>query len=76
MALIDKAQDGDKDALPALRRVLDQEPRITRFVDLARNVERSIVKKISGNDVFAQEAIPRNLKAMRREIAGEDPSPL
>jgi len=76
MAVIDRAQDGDKEALPVLRKVLDEEPRIARFVDLARDVERSIVEKISGNDVFAQEAIPRNLKAMRREIAREDPSPL
>lgn len=76
MALIDRAQDGEKGALPVLRKVLDEEPRISRFVNLARDVERSIVKKISGDDVFAQEAIPRNLKAMRREIAGENPSPL
>jgi len=76
MALIDRAQDGDEDALPALRKVLDEAPRIARFVDLARNVERSIVKKMSDDDVFTQEAIPRNLKAMREEIAGENPSPL
>ena len=76
MALIDRAQDGDKDALPVLRRVLDEEPRIARFVDLARDVERSIVKRMSGDDVFSQEAIPRNLKAMREEVAGQNPSPL
>jgi hypothetical protein len=39
-------------------------------------VERSIVKRMSGNDVFSQEAIPRNLKAMREEVAGQNPSPL
>ncbi len=76
MALIDRAQDGDEEALPVLRKVLDKAPRIARFVDLARNVERSIVEKMSGDDVFTQEAIPRNLKAMRGEIAGENPSPL
>jgi len=76
MALIDRAQDGDEEALPVLRKVLDKAPRIARFIDLARNVERSIVEKMSGDDVFTQEAIPRNLKAMRVEIAGENPSPL
>ena len=76
MALIDRAQDGDEDALPVLRKVLDEAPRIARFVDLARNVERSIIEKMSGDDVFTQEAIPRNLKAMRKEIAGEHPSAL
>ena len=76
MALIDRAQDGDEEALPVLRKVLDEEPRVARIVDLARNVERSIIEKMSGDDVFTQEAIPRNLKEMRKEIAGENPSPL
>jgi hypothetical protein len=76
MALIDRAQDGDKDALPILRKVVDEAPRVARIIDLARNVERSIVKNLSGDDVFTQEAIPRNLKAMRKEIGGENPSPL
>ena len=76
MALIDRAQDGDEEALPVLRRVLDEEPGVARIVDLARNVERSIIEKMSGDDVFTQEALPRNLKEMREEIAGENPSPL
>jgi len=76
MALIDRAQDGDEEALPVLRKVLDEAPEVARIVDLARNVERSIIEKMSGNDVFTQEAIPRNLKMMREELAGEQPSPL
>ena len=76
MALIDRVQDGDEEALPVLRKVLDEEPMVARIVDLARNVERSIIEKMTGDDVFTQEAIPRNLKAMKREIAGENPSPL
>ena len=56
--------------------MLDEAPRIARFVDLARDVERSIVKRMSGDDVFSQEAVPRNLKAMREEVAGQNPSPL
>jgi len=74
--VIDRAQDGDEEALKSLKRVLDEVPKIARIVDLARDVEHSIVKKISGNDVFTQEALPRNLEAMREEIAGKTPSPL
>jgi hypothetical protein len=74
--LIDRAQEGDEGALPLLRKVLDEVPRVARIIDLARDVERGLVEKMSGDDVFTQEAIPRNLKAMRREIAGENPSPL
>ena len=76
MALIDRAQDGDKEVLSVPRKVLDEAPRVARIIDLAKNVERSIIEKMSGDDVFTQEAIPRNLKAMKREIAGENPSPL
>ncbi len=76
MALIDRAQDGDREALPALRQVLDEATRIARIVDLARDAERGIVRRIAGDDVFTQEAIPRNLETMRREIAGENPSSL
>jgi hypothetical protein len=76
MTLIDRAQDGDEEALPVLRKVLDEAPKVARIIDLARNVERIIIEKMSGDDVFTQEAIPRNLKAMKRKIAGENPSPL
>ena len=74
--LVDRAQDGDKKVLPTLRKVLDEEPKIARFVDLARDVERSIVKAMSGDNLFSREAIPRNLSEMRGEIAGENPSTL
>lgn len=76
MALVDRAQDGDEEALPVLRKVLDEAPEVARIIDLARNVERSIIEKMTGDDVFTQEAIPRNLKAMKKEVAGENPSPL
>jgi len=56
--------------------VLDEAPRVARIIDLAKNVERSIIEKMSGNDMFAQEAIPRKLEEMRKEIGGKSPSPL
>jgi hypothetical protein len=74
--LVGRAQDGDKKVLPTLRKVLDEEPKIARIVNLARDVEHSLVKAMSGDDLFCQEAIPRNLSEMRDEIAGENPSAL
>jgi hypothetical protein len=74
--VIERAQDGDEEALKALKRVLDEVPKVARIVDLARDAERGFIKKMSGGDVFTQEAIPRNLEAMRREIAGENPPAL
>lgn len=76
MDVIDMAQDGDEEALALLKRVLDEAPRLARIINLAKDVERGIVEKIASDDVFAQETLPRNLKVMRQEIAGENPSPL
>jgi hypothetical protein len=76
MDLLERAQDGDKTALPTLKKVLDEEPKIARFVNLARDAELSMVRTMSGDDLYSQEAVPRNLSEMRREIAGENPSPL
>ncbi len=76
IGLLERAEEGDTEVLPTLRKVLDEEPKIARFIDLARNAERSIVKSMSGDDLFSQEAIPRNLKEMREQIAGENPSTL
>ena len=77
-ALMVRAHDGDKKALPKLRELLDAAPTLARkFVDPARITERSTVDcYASGNDLLPEEAIPRVLKQMRSEIAGEDPSPL
>lgn len=76
MDVIGMAQDGDEEALSLLKRALDEAPGLARIINLARDVERGIIEKLSGDDVFTQEALPRNLEAMRREIAGENPSPL
>lgn len=74
---VERAQDGDKTVLPALRKALDEEPKMSRIlVDLARSAESGMVEIIAGEDLLVQEAMPRNLAAMRKEIAGENPSPL
>ncbi len=64
--LVERAQGGDKKVLPTLRKDFDEEPKIARFVDLARDVERSIVKAMSGDDLFSQEAIDGNMLVVER----------
>lgn len=74
---MERAQDGDESALPALRRALDEEPKISRiFVNLADTLERSLTRNVAGDDLVVRECIPRNLEEMRKELAGENPSPL
>jgi hypothetical protein len=74
---LERAQRGDREVLPLLRQSLDEMPHLARkFVDPARQTERSIMKNYAGDDLLIQEALPRTLKLMREELAGPNPSPL
>ena len=72
-----QAQDGDEEALSKVRQLIKEVPLLARsFVDLAKTGECSFIKMISGDDPLVQEALPPQLKAMREELAGPDPSPM
>jgi hypothetical protein len=72
-----RAQEGDDEALSKVREIFEEAPRLARIlVDLANKAERSFLRKMAGDDFLTQEALPPQLKAMRKELAGPDPSPL
>ncbi|MDA1052704.1 MAG: hypothetical protein O3C40_19795 [Planctomycetota bacterium] len=78
LAIIERAQSGDEDAMPALREILDRVPSIREVLgaDLDRTVEYSISKSLGGEDNLAfREAIKRKLAALREELEGPTPSP-
>jgi hypothetical protein len=77
-ALMVRAHEGDEDALPKLREILDGAPSLARkLLDPAKAAERSAVGLYaSKDDLLAQEAIPRVLEQMRSELEGEDPTSL
>jgi len=76
--LVERAEQGSKDALPAIREVLGDLPELSwRLVNLAKTAEDSLIKEMtSDNDLLAREMLPLQLAAMREELAGPDPSPL
>lgn len=75
--LVDQAQDGEKEALSRVREIFEEVPRLARiFVNLTDAAEKSLIKRFSGDDPLVQEALPPQLKSMRRELAGSNPSPL
>lgn len=77
--LLVRAHDGDRKALPRLREILDAAPSLARrFVDPAEIAEKAMVKRYAGGgeDLVAEEALPRVLEEMRREFAGESPTPI
>jgi hypothetical protein len=76
--LLGKAEKGDKDAVPEIRQILDERPDLAwQFVDVAQVAEEALIEKMTGEEDLAVKEIMRcQLKAMREEIAGENPSPL
>jgi hypothetical protein len=75
--LLGRARDGDVTALPALRSLLDGRPELWRDVgDLAQHAELTLVRLAVGDDLFAQEAVRRQLAALKAELAGPSPGPL
>ena len=78
LQIIERAQNGDADAMPALCRLLDHVPAIREAIGgaLERTVEHSIIKSLGGGDnVVFREALSRKLAALREELEGASPSP-
>ena len=75
--VVEKAQDGDEEALTKVKEIFREAPGMARiFADLAGEAERSLVKRLTGGDPVVREALPVRLKTMRKELAGSDPSVL
>ena len=76
--LVLKVEEGDKKVVPALRKILDESPDLAwMLMDLARIAEHGFIQNMSKeDDLSSRAALERQLRAMREEVAGEDPSPL
>ncbi len=80
--LVKKAEKGDKKAVPAIRQILQQSPDLAwRLPDFARAAENVLIGELTATKggeqhPITEEALRRQLAAMREEVAGEDPSPL
>ena len=77
-ALLARAHEGDREALPQIREILHAVPSLAReLMDPAEIAERSAAGLYAkGDDLLAQEVIPRVLGQMRSELEGENPTPL
>ena len=74
--LLQRAQVGDRSALPQVQQVL-QSPEVTDLLgNLARRVEITMVASVTGGNVAMQEGLTKKMAEMRAELAGPDPSPL
>jgi len=76
-SVLDRAHEGDREVLPRIREALDEVSELAEALfDLSREAERSLIRHMSGENLLVQEALPRQLKAMKEELAGANPSPL
>lgn len=76
--LVAQAREGDEEASHRIRGILEETPKLAQTVlnTAAKKAERILLKRTSGNDILLREALSLQLEAMRKEIAGPDPTPL
>ncbi len=76
-SLLDKARHGDHKAIGELRPLMDAHPELWRQIgDMAYQVDQSLIHATAGKDALTKEAMNRKLETLRRELAGEHPTPL
>ncbi len=75
--LMQRAQRGDKTALPALEGLF-RNPEFIELVggNLARNAQAALIGAYCGNDLLAKEGLTRNMEALRAELTGATSTPL
>ncbi len=73
-----KAEQGDEGVLPEIRQILEGNPDLPwRLMDVGKAAERLLVNRMTKNkDLVGRELMEHQLESMRREVAGDDASPL
>jgi hypothetical protein len=76
--VIKRAQQGDRQALPRMLAIFDEEgPRYAElFGNMATHVEKALVSGAAGNNFAVREGLERKLSTLRGELAGPDPTPI
>jgi hypothetical protein len=75
-ALVDRAHEGDRTALPALREALKDPAVVDRWGDLPRHTQQHLVAQAGGGSLLYRESLPRKLELLRAELAGANPTPV
>ncbi len=75
--LLKRAATGDVTTAPILRKMLEQPDTIELLGgNLAKCAQRSFIDAISGQDVSVREAVAAKMECMRKELLGENPTPV
>ena len=72
---IDRAQDGDRSALPVIREHLASRPdNYWQLVEYSRVVQNTQVKSYAGEGLYVQEVMNEVIGRLRKDLGGENPS--
>ena len=75
-SLMERTKRGDETTLPVLREMLTEPLIVEIWGNMAAYAERSLIRKLSGNDLAIREGLHRKMESLRAELAGPTPSPL
>jgi len=74
---IDRAQEGDRTALPVIREHLASKPdNYWTLMDYARVIQKGQIKSYTGSGLYVQEVMNHVVDRLRKDLRGENPSPL
>lgn len=77
LALTDRAQKGDKTALPALQELLKAPALVDALGgDLAKQAQLTLINRFSGQNLLLKESLTRKVALLREELVGPNPTPL
>ena len=75
--LLQKAEQGDRTVLPALRAYMDLAPGVwAQRGDLAQVMQQTLIGLVARNNLVVQENVARKCAALTQELAGPAPSPV
>ncbi|MCE9561101.1 MAG: hypothetical protein K8U57_03505 [Planctomycetes bacterium] len=75
-SLIKRARSGDETTVEQVRELLLVPVVIEKMGNLARRAEMAYIWPIAGDDIIEREAIKAKLDEMRKELHGENPTPI
>jgi hypothetical protein len=79
MDFVRRAERGDEAAMPVLRKALDADAGgvlVEAAGNLAAQVEGTLIRNAAGKNLLFKEATERKMAQVRRDVAGENPTPL
>lgn len=75
--LVQRAQQGDRTAVPALREYLEAHPEVWQEAgDVAKQAEEAWKRLIAGQDLLIAESLSRKVEALKAELISPFPTPL